>query len=166
VDPGRNPKGENRDAEGKRPQRDFKRKRAAYKMAIKDAKVGSLRNALKQGNPEDPGGLAYRLIKKRGAAATAWATIQDEEGIWAGNRTETAMALIRKYFPGDDQIQTPMRTARRESESSSGAASRTKRLLYRNSRGPSRRNRRRRHRASMASQQRDLSIYSRPWEGK
>jgi hypothetical protein len=104
VDPGRNPKGENRDAEGKRPQRDFKRKRAAYKMAIKDAKVGSLRNALKQGNPEDPGGLAYRLItsKKRGAAATAWATIQDEEGIWAGNRNGSHSEVLPGGRPDSD----------------------------------------------------------------
>jgi hypothetical protein len=81
----------------------FKKERAAYKMAIKEAKIEALRKALAQGSPEDPWGLAYKLVtsKKRGAA-TPWTTIQDSEGNWAGNRTETAMALIRKYFPEDD----------------------------------------------------------------
>jgi hypothetical protein len=74
----------------------FKKERAAYKMAIKEAKIEALRKALAQGSPEDPWGLAYKLVtsKKRGAA-TPWTSIQDE-GNWAGNRTETAMALIRK----------------------------------------------------------------------
>jgi hypothetical protein len=81
----------------------FKKERAAYKMAIKEAKMEALRKALSQGSPEDPWGLAYKLItsKKRGVA-TLWTTIQDSEGNCAGNRTETAMKLIRKYFPEDD----------------------------------------------------------------
>jgi hypothetical protein len=75
----------------------FKKERAAYKMAIKEAKIEALRKALARGSPEDPWGLAYKLVtsKKRGAA-TPWTSIQDNEGNWAGNRTETAMALIRK----------------------------------------------------------------------
>jgi hypothetical protein len=80
----------------------FRRKRAAYKEAIKEAKIQSLRRTLSQGSPQDPWGFADRLIasKKRGEA-TPRTTIQDSEGNWAGNRTETAMALIRKYLPED-----------------------------------------------------------------
>jgi hypothetical protein len=87
----------------------FRRKRAAYKEAIRESKIQSLRRSLSQGSPQDPWGFAYRFIasKKRGQA-TPWPTIQDSEGNWAGNRTETAMALIRKYFPEDDlETDTP-----------------------------------------------------------
>jgi hypothetical protein len=59
-------------------------------MVIKEAKIEALRKALSQGSPEDPWCLAYKLItsKKKGAA-TAWTTIQDSEGNWAGNRKMT-----------------------------------------------------------------------------
>jgi hypothetical protein len=48
----------------------FKRKRTAYKEAIREAKIQSLRRTLSQGSPQDPWGFAYRFIasKKRGQA--------------------------------------------------------------------------------------------------
>jgi hypothetical protein len=48
----------------------FRRKRTAYKEAIREAKIQSLRRTLSQGSPQDPWGFAYRFIasKKRGQA--------------------------------------------------------------------------------------------------
>jgi hypothetical protein len=98
--------------------REYRRKKAAYGKAIKEAKISSLRETLSNGSPEDPWGLAFRIIaSKRRREKTVWRTIQDSEGNWAGTRKETAMALIRKYFPADDPgTDTPDNKTTRETE--------------------------------------------------
>jgi hypothetical protein len=77
-----------------------------------------LQRMAEEGSPEDPWGLAFRIIaSKRRRERTVWRTIQDSEGNWAGTRKETAMALIRKYFPVDDpETDTPDKRTTRETE--------------------------------------------------
>jgi hypothetical protein len=98
--------------------RQYRRKKAAYRKAIKEAKISSLRETLFEKSPGDPWGLALRIVaSKRRRERTVWRTIQDSKGNWAGTRKETAMALIRKYFPVDDpETDTPDNRTPRETE--------------------------------------------------
>jgi hypothetical protein len=109
TDPGRSSEGEEPDAGRKKPGapsgalRNLQKGEGSLQDGDQGGEDRGAPEALSLGSPEDPWGLAYKLItsKKRGAA-TPWTTIQDNEGNWAGNRTKTAIALIRKYFPEDD----------------------------------------------------------------
>lgn len=83
-------------------QETFREKRRAYKQAIRKAKVESFREELAEATPEDPWGLAHRMMARRKKIPTTWETIQDEEGRWTTGRKSTAEVLIRKYFPADD----------------------------------------------------------------
>jgi hypothetical protein len=127
----------------------FKKERTAYKMAIKEGSRG----------------LAYKLItsKKRGAA-TPWTTIQDSKGNWAGNRTETAMALIRKYFPEDDPGADTVENRETRAKRPEWNGDQARKITQQNSGGPSRRNRRRRRQALMVFHPQDSNICSRPSE--
>lgn len=82
-------------------QEEFKTKRRDYKKRIKEAKINDLREALEEADPQDPWGLAHRIISRK-RKTTTWETVQDERGDWTMGRRDTAAALIRKYFPGDD----------------------------------------------------------------
>jgi hypothetical protein len=86
----------------------FRRKRAAYKEAIREAKILSLRRTLSRGSPQNPWGFAYRFIasKKRGQA-TPWTTIQDSEGNWAGNRDGTHPKVLPGRRPGNRHAGEP-----------------------------------------------------------
>jgi hypothetical protein len=77
----------------------FRRKRAAYKEAIREAKIQSLRRTLSRGSRRIDGALltdsspARRGDKRHRGRPSRTAR---------GTGPETAMALIRKYFPEDD----------------------------------------------------------------
>jgi hypothetical protein len=77
----------------------FRRKRAAYKEAIREAKIQSLRRTLSRGSRWIDGALltdsspARRGDKRHRGRPSRTAR---------GTGPETAMALIRKYFPEDD----------------------------------------------------------------
>ena len=48
--------------------------------------------------------MAHRVLSvTRKGGATSWATVQNASGAWTRSREETAEALIRKYFPEDDE---------------------------------------------------------------
>lgn len=81
---------------------EFRTMRLGYKKNIKEAKITSLRRTLSEGSPDDPWGMAHRIISARKKNATAWETVQDQRGQWTEDRATTAAALIEKYFPLDD----------------------------------------------------------------
>jgi hypothetical protein len=106
--PDRNTESEDQHAEGKRPGAP-----SGAPRSLQEEEGGIQRGDQGGENPvtaEDPvsgkhaGSLGVCLqvdCQQEEGEATPRTTIQDSEGNWAGNRTETAMALIRKYFPED-----------------------------------------------------------------
>lgn len=60
-------------------QEEFKRRRRIYKKRIKEEKTRRFREELQEATPDDPWGLAHRIMSRK-RRATVWETVQDTDG--------------------------------------------------------------------------------------